>query len=256
LAEKSFFSFQLFDENTKQNVGRLDLKVNNDLVLLHIGLQRLPRIKTYDLRFFFEGGNTYSDEIKLYVTTSPNGSLNNTLRLSPKNLKVPAETFKKVMGAIFLPRSGGENIVGFCGKPFDYKADTNFQEIPASQDLEYCKNSKLDEILNNEPVYWPFLNEINSMTSVKINKEIFENLNLNVRENLKKFMANTLKIYGFLLLLRLKNNGHFVYMIGIPDKYSCHQVLAMVNMGAGRFRPMDFSARPSDGDLGFWVTIL
>ncbi|MDR1240604.1 MAG: hypothetical protein LBK29_01860 [Oscillospiraceae bacterium] len=250
MEKASFFSINIL-KNDKLKVGRVDIKTMRDIVLVHISVSELPANYKYDLYFLF-GENGEDGNQKAYIITNKFGKLNDTIRFTQKNTKQSLESFANISCIVFIPQDRDENLEGFRGEKFDYE-----QVIKNGDKNEYIKNEKFDKIIDSEPKYNPFLEKINNLDLVKIDRKTFEDLNLTcLRQNLINFIVNSIKIYGFLTFGRYLGKKKIVYILGIPDKFNPNQTIAMVNMGSRRFYGINFSKHPENGDLGFWIVYL
>ena len=247
-----FFSIPLFENNEKK--GRIDIKVNQLFTLTHIVLSNVIKCCKYDV-YFFIGSNGESGIKKGYIISDKCGNFNNTIRFNKTENDDP-NLFKNTSLVLITPEESDidlNDIVGFRGEKFDYKSIMNSPK----EESEYYNNENYDKLIDSSQEYWPFLSKIDNFKTIKINAEQFKNLNFNcLRENLKKYIDNSLKFYGFIMFGRCIRDNKPIYVIGIPDKYNPTQVISMSNMGSNKFYGIDISKAPKEGDLGFWCVYI
>ena len=242
-----FFSISLFENENKK--GRIDIKVNQLFTLTHVVLFNVIKCCKYNI-YFFIGNNGEKGIKKGYIITDRFGNFNNTIRFN-KTINDDSNIFKDTSLILIVPEDSTINsndIIGFRGEKFDYKSVMN-----GSEKNEYTKNEEYDKLIDSSPEYWPFLNKIDNFKTVKIDSKQFSSLNFDcLRENLKKYIDNSLKFYGFIIFGRCVRENKIIYVIGIPDKYNPTQVISMSKMGANKFYGIDQTRTPKTGDLGFW----
>lgn len=248
-----FFSIPLFENDNKK--GRADIKVNQLFTLTHIVLFNIIKCCKYNI-YFFIGKNGEKGIKKGYIISDRLGNFNNTIRFN-KTENDDSNLFKETSLILITPSDSNINsndIIGFKGEKFDYKS---VMCTPKKSKEEYSNNEEYDKLINSSQEYWPFLSKIDNFKTIKINAEQFKNLNLNcIRENLKKYIDNSLKFYGFIIFGKCVRDNKSVYVIGIPDKYNPTQVISMSNMGANKFYGINNSKSPQTGDLGFWCVYI
>ena len=253
----SFFSINLFNNNKK--IGRTDIKVNKNQVLVHIFVSSALKSHKYNVHLFM-GDNGKIGIQKGYILTDMNGNFNNTIRIENQNINSNIENFKKISLVLLIPenqQNDSLNILGFRGEKFDYKL--KIEDKCLTQDLgnEYKKIEIYDKIIDNSPDFWPFSSKIDGMKIVKLTSSMMKNLDFpSIQESIKKYAINSLKFYGFVILGRCTCGDKIVYLIGIPDKYNECQVISMANMGAEKFYPIDMNKSVKNGDPGFWIVFM
>lgn len=246
----SFFSINLFENESKK--GRVDIKVNQNNVLSHIILSNVSRQTKYDIKFFMGQQGEIGIQ-KGYLITDNNGNFNNTIRFEKEKSEFNINSFDKI-SLILLTSKNCANITGFRNEKYDYK---KISENKTSIENEYKKNKDYDNIIDNLPECSPFSNKMNKTKFVKIDEQTFKSLNFPlIKQNLKDYAINSLKINGFLILGKCNRGEKNLYILGIPDKYNDSQFISMANMGARKFCPTNSSKILQNGDFGFWFIFL
>ncbi|BED91859.1 MAG: hypothetical protein CfP315_0394 [Candidatus Improbicoccus pseudotrichonymphae] len=243
----NFYSLIFRNSSNSLNFGRIDLKIMQNYVIFHVFVFNLFCETKYDMYIILgEKGNIGCQ--KAFITTNNCGCLDDTFRITTKNSKFPIENYKKI-SCIALINNKTNDVVAFNGDEFEYK-DIIFNK---KEKQIYCVNEKFEGIINSGKKHWPFTKQNDSINLIKISPNTFTKLKLNMKDNLRRFIENNNKIYGYLIFGSLKKGSKILYILGIPDKYDFNQAIAMANMGIYRFLTLDFKRNAQQGDLGFWM---